>query len=154
MPFRSFLVTIKNSTSHVWDRGNVVLGRGVWSENGIPAEHIPRNGHDADDNPVPGTDWFMSETDGFGTGTEGWIDYTTRGIAGTLRIHWNNPTIGTNEFSAGGPPQFVYLWGDPGGTQAEITLRIEVPDAPLKEKEPADKTAFRGTAPKPLMPQY
>jgi hypothetical protein len=141
------LVTVNNFTGHVWDRSNVVLGGGIWSENGIPSEHWPKVHLDADGNVVPGEDWFMSESGGFATGTEGWVDYTTQGIAGTLRIHWNNPFAGGNEFTAVGPPQFAYGWGDPGGSDAHIDLHIGLPTAPPKEKKSASPTAFRGTAP-------
>ena len=148
MAFRSFLVSVANFTGKTWDRGAVQLLHGMWSENGIPAEHWQKVTLDGDGNPVPGTDWFMSESDGFGTGTEGVVEYTAQGV-GTLRIHWDNLAIGSNSFSADGPPRFAYIWGDPGGSDARIDLTIKLPTAPEPLRKPtADPKAFTGTAPR------
>lgn len=125
MAARSFFVSVKNFTGKKWDRGALVLNHGVWSENGIPSEHWLAAHFDDAGDLVPGEDWFMSESNGFATGTEGSVEYTSQGIAGTLHIHWNNPFVGGNEFTAIGPTQFTYNWGDPGGNDANITLRIE-----------------------------
>jgi hypothetical protein len=125
MAARTFFVSVQNFTGKVWDRVDVGLSHGAWSENGIPSEHWLKVSLDDDGNVVPGEDWFMSESDGFATGTEGFVDYTAQGVAGTLHIHWNNPFVGGNEFTAAGPNQFHYFWGDPGGTDANINLVIQ-----------------------------
>jgi hypothetical protein len=126
MATRSFFVSIKNFTGKIWDRGDVSLPHGKWTEpNGFPSEHVPKNHLDESGDVVPGTDWFEAESDGFATGVEGFVEYTSQGVAGTLRIHFNNPFIGGNEFTANGPSQFTYNWGDPGGSDANITLQIQ-----------------------------
>ena len=123
---RSFFVSIKNFTGKTWDRGDVRLPHGMWTEpNGFPSEHIAKAHFDDAGDLVPGEDWFESESDGFATGTEGFVEYTAQGTAGTLRIHFNNPFVGGNEFTANGPNQFTYGWGDPGGSNANITLQIQ-----------------------------
>ena len=143
MAARTFRVTILNNTTHVWDRDNFGLMAGIWSGTAIPSEHVPRFGFDGEGNPVPGVDWFQSDSDGILTGTEGFVDYLTQGIAGTLHIHWNNPFSGHNSFTASGPLQFNYFWGDPGGNDARITLRIERRMGDLREKTEAEVASSR-----------
>jgi hypothetical protein len=125
MADRTFLISIKNLTGRTWDRQDVGLNWGVWSQDGLPSEHWGPAHFDDSGDVVPGTDWFMSESDGFATGTEGWVDYTSQGLAGTLHIHWNNPFVGGNQFTASGPDGINYNWGDPGGNHASIELQIE-----------------------------
>jgi hypothetical protein len=148
MATRSFLVSILNSVLAPWHRTGLNLIHGVWSQgsDGIPSEVIPA-AHVQGIHIVPGDDWFMSESDGFATGTEGWVDYMMDGVDGTLRIYWDNPFAGGNRFTASGPRDFTYNWGDPGGSDAHVTLRIESAGARVaRDKKAATASSARATA--------
>jgi hypothetical protein len=47
---------------------------------------------------------FSMESNGFATGCEGYATYRMDGVAGTLRLHFNNPYIGGNDYSATSTP--------------------------------------------------
>lgn len=124
MAARSFSVTLQNWTGRTWQRSDVRLLHGEWSNSGQlqPADILNPLHLDGEGDARPGLVFFESESDGFATGTEGTVNYTT--AEGTVSIHWNNPFVGGNEFSANGPDRFAYFWGDPGGNNANIVLDI------------------------------
>jgi len=95
MATRSFLVTLINSVLQRWDRAGLQLLHGEWSKgaDGIPSEHIPA-AHIQGIHIIPGDDWFMSDSGGGAKGTEGWVEYTTQGVNGTLHIYWDNRQSG------------------------------------------------------------
>jgi hypothetical protein len=79
---------------------------------------------------------WMSESDGFATGTEGRVVYqiqTDEGeLVGQLRLGWDNPFVGSNEYSESVSPQatsattpgfsVVHVGG--GGDNAEVTFEL------------------------------
>lgn len=124
MAARSFSITIQNWTGRQWQRSDVRLLHGEWSQQGQlqPPDTINKLHLNDEGDARPGVVFFESESDGFATGTEGTVNYTT--AEGTVILHWNNPFVGGNEFTARGPDQFAYFWGDPGGNDASIVLDI------------------------------
>ena len=125
MAQRSFSITVVNNTGRNWTRDIMELNGGVWSNNELetPPKDIPRVSLNGDGNVQSGMGFFESESDGVATGTEGFVDYNSdRGEK--LHIYWDNPYVGGNSFNASVPNLHLY-WGDPGGNNANITLRIE-----------------------------
>src|SRR3712207_44308 len=79
-------------------------------------------------------DW-ESESNGFATGTEGRVTYQIEDVdgkrIGELRLHWNNPFVGSNEYHESVSPaaasptddgfSVVHLGGD--GNNASVTFQ-------------------------------
>ena len=85
------------------------LQHGIWGTN--PPPRIE-----------PGTvaQW-VAESDGFATGTEGtvWYRLDTPGSTGLVRLHWDNPFVGSNNFDQSGPEVVsVVRIGDGSGNDA------------------------------------
>ncbi len=124
MAARSFLITVENYTGKVWRRTNLGLPHGEWSNGGgmVPAETIPKLSLDGDGNAVPGVIQFGSESDGFATGTEGFVDYQSD--AGNMHIGWDDPFVGSNGFGVGVPDGYKEEHGDISGNNANVTVAI------------------------------
>ncbi|MEH1980494.1 MAG: aegerolysin family protein [Nostoc sp.] len=77
MAARSFFISVRNYTGRSWKREGLGLSHGEWSNNqkSIPPEHISKLTLDRDGDAIPGTISFESESGGFATGTEGFVDY-------------------------------------------------------------------------------
>lgn len=64
---------------------------------------------------------WVAESDGVATGTEGtvWYRLDAPGSTGLVRLHWDNPFIGSNNFDQSGPPVVtVTRVGDGSGDDA------------------------------------
>ena len=125
MAERSFSVTVENLTGKQWRRSNLSLPHGEWSNEGglVPPENIPPVSINTDGDAQPGVIFFEGESDGFLTGVEGYVDYTSDGV-GTIKIHFDNPWAGGNTFTAVGPGSLRLDWGNASGNQASVTLTI------------------------------
>ena len=113
---RSFAITLRNVTPLTLTRANMNLAHGEWSNagNDVPPQEIgPMN--------VNGAYW-SSESDGFATGTEGWVTYNTS--AGECLISWNNPFVGSNGFGAAAPAGFKFVPPEPdiGGGNVSVDI--------------------------------
>jgi Aegerolysin len=129
MAARSFSVSITNFLGGgPWKRTGINLDHGVWSENNarIPPETIPAVSLDDDGNAVPGLAFFEAESQGVATGCEGSVDYHNDRF-GDMHIFFDNPFIGGNQFSVAPNAGVNFFWGDPGGNDAHIDLRIVRP---------------------------
>lgn len=131
MAARSFLITVENSVRRLWKRTDLGLKHGVWSNGGalVPPEQIDPSTVDADGDSVPSRVQFGSESSGFATGTEGWVQYEspptgTQPLA-TLRIEWVNPYIGSNRFYVTVPsPPYTASPDAIGGKNAVTTVVV------------------------------
>jgi hypothetical protein len=65
---------------------------------------------------APGaTGELFAESNGFMTGTEGYVIYRVDGVPGEAKFYWDNPFAGSNTASASGPAGFVATYiGDKG----------------------------------------
>ena len=124
MAARSFLITVQNFTGKLWQRSNLGLSGGEWSNGGglVPPEQILKISLDDDGNAIPGVVQFGSESDGFATGTEGFVQYESD--IGTFYIGWNNPFVGSNGFGVAVPDGFRAEYGDISGNNANVTVTI------------------------------
>jgi hypothetical protein len=120
MAERSFSITVFNWTGTVWNRTNMGLSHGIWSDSFEPPEQLPKVSLNDNGDAQPGVAFFESE--GGMEGTQGFADYD--GPVGPLHIEWDNPFIGSNHFSASAAGVFALGWGDPGGNNAHIDLTI------------------------------
>jgi subtilisin family serine protease len=111
---RTFAITLRNLSGLALRRTNIALNHGVFSGNGsaVPPEHIPNNTKA----------WWESYGDGFATGTEGSVTYTTD--AGEVVIHWNNPFVGSNGLGIGHPPSMFVEHGSIDRDNAEVTITL------------------------------
>eukprot|EP01084_Bolivina_argentea_P155125 270359_1 len=89
---RSVGVRIENKTSVSFFRDGYSLSHGVWT-NYAPQEIAPNS-----------TVKFMSESNGFMTGTEGYVYYKAKGEK--IWLKWNNPYAGGNTFNHYGSSSF------------------------------------------------
>lgn len=127
---RSFLITVENSTGRVWNRTDLGLSHGIWSGGGglVPPEQIDKASLDEDGNPVPGLAQFGSESSGFATGTEGFVEYeskpTLRLPLATMRIEWVNPYVGSNRFYVTVSAGYRGTYRDIKGNNASPTVTI------------------------------
>jgi Aegerolysin len=130
MAERSFEVTVSNMTGRTWTRTGMDLAHGIWENNGaaVPPETIPRLTIDDDGTPKPGVGFFGSESNGFGTGTEGSAHYVSdRGEH--LDLFWDDPFVGSNTFTVNAAPLRA-CFGNISGNNAHVTVRIQSPSAP------------------------
>lgn len=99
MAARSVRIIFKNLTTDSLTRKSMGLSHGIWSDNDSdsPPETItPKN-----------SVMWESESDGFATGTEGFVSYKSDSWNGhLLTIKWDNPFVGSNEFSVDPPPGY------------------------------------------------
>lgn len=128
MAARSFLITVENLTGRLWKRTNLGRSHGVWSNGGalIPPEQINKVKLDDDGNIVPGRAQFGSESSGFTTGTEGFVEYASDPPlpGGNLRIDWVNRYVGSNRFYVPVPTGYRCDYGSIKGNNAEVTVHI------------------------------
>ncbi|MFD9126876.1 hypothetical protein [Kitasatospora sp. NPDC059571] len=118
MAERSFGIKVRNFSGLDLTRKSIELPHGQWSGNGgsVPPEFIPQGGTAA----------WESESDGFGTGTEGRAIYLSD--AGEFYIHWDNPFVGSNSFDVNVPPGFSRTFGDISGNNVWVKLVFESPE--------------------------
>lgn len=100
---RSVHVIIKNNSNHALFNAHWELSHGIVTSK--PPGRID-----------PGGIGEMSaESNGFATGTEGFVRYHVQGVSGDAQFNWDNPFVGNNSASGSGPPGYaVQLIGDKG----------------------------------------
>ncbi|MFC8797841.1 hypothetical protein ACFT2C_08910 [Promicromonospora sp. NPDC057138] len=116
MAARSYLIQLTNLTGLALrlDPEKTELIRGRWTD--APPDVIGNSS----------TAHFGSESDGFMTGTEGRVTYTSS--SGDFLIYWDNPFVGADETSVQTPPGFTASKEDSGGDNA--TLKVVLYAAP------------------------
>ncbi len=118
MAVRSFAIRLRNLTDLDLHRKDLHLDHGEWSngEKDVPPEEIG-----------PGkTAAWQSESDGFGTGTEGWVLYGSD--AGDVRVYWDDPYFGSNGFRVDLPAGYTQTHTDISGNNAAVKVVLEPPD--------------------------
>jgi Aegerolysin len=125
MAARSVYIDIVNLAGS-WNRSNAGLSHGAWGDNEgfVPPEIIVRPTVDDDGNVSPGTAAFESESDGFMTGVQGFVEYVKKGTDGTLRIDWDNPYLGANSFSVTAPEGVRATYEQHGGNDVSYHILI------------------------------
>ncbi|WP_165953752.1 aegerolysin family protein [Streptomyces sp. 8K308] len=112
MAARSYDISIVNLTNMELTREKSHLDHGVWSGEG--SETPP-------DKIAPGeTVHFGSESQGFMTGTEGYVTYGSP--AGDFTVYWDNPYVGSDSSSATCPSGYEKVKSDSAGNNA--TLKV------------------------------
>lgn len=109
---RSTRVTVVNKTTVEWTRVDAVLSHGTWTSQ--PPQTLAAN--------ASGT--WQSESNGFLTGTEGWVVYGTE--VGQVEIYWNNPFSGSNNYKCRTPPSSGYSCRVTGGSGNNASATFEV----------------------------
>jgi len=100
--FRSVVVTLENRTPFALYLQDSGTKHGIWTKDRSPPDFIP---------PYSVATW-SSESEGFVTGTEAWVQYSVRGdeslpsyghmLGGTgfrFQMNWDNPAGGSNSVS-------------------------------------------------------
>jgi hypothetical protein len=112
MAQRSTQIIFANLTNLTFQRGEIHLDHGIWTEGALPPETIP---------PVKRVHW-ESESQGFATGTEGHVRY--KSPIGELYIYWDNPYVGSNDYRVEVPKGYKCdkVGGDGNNATYSITL--------------------------------
>lgn len=107
-------ITLHNFTDVKLGRKNFGLSHGMWKKNSnaVPPEIVEAYQSVS----------FGSESDGFATGTEGHVVYTSN--QGDFHIGWNNPFVGSNGFGVAVPPGFRGIHTDISGNNANVEVFI------------------------------
>ncbi|MER8042109.1 Crystal protein ET79 [Streptomyces sp. NPDC094032] len=110
---RSTNVTLVNKTGQnlvkTWEK----LDHGCWTTNMLPPDNIP-NGKSPS---------WASESCGFATGTEGRANYALPG--GEIKLHWNNPYVGSNSYECVVPSGYSCYRSGGGGDNASVTFTVQ-----------------------------
>jgi hypothetical protein len=124
MADRSASITVQNWTGKTWRKTNTSLPHGEWSHGGdlTPPDEIPPVSLDGDGDPRPGMVYFEAESQGFATGVEGTVNYTSP--FGDISIYFDNPWWGTDSFSVTGPDSLSLTWDTFTGNNASTTVVI------------------------------
>ncbi|MEV5575085.1 aegerolysin family protein [Spirillospora sp. NPDC052269] len=113
---RSTEIWFTNNTGCELRLANADLDHGIWTV--YPLYSISPGG---------GGHW-MSESDGFMTGTEGRVRYNLFGGCENkvLRIHWNNPYVGSNSYDCDDSSSGIRcgFWGG-SGNNAVVTVTAD-----------------------------
>lgn len=92
---RSTRVRIKNNTEYTMTFVGLTATHGIIS--GQPTTQI-----------TAGTvGELFAESNGFMTGTEGWVKYRLEGFPGEAKFHWDNPFLGSNSADGLGPDGYA-----------------------------------------------
>ena len=114
MAARSTRFVFYNDSDTTLYRTGGGLDHGIWTRQ--PPPSIP---------PLTNANW-ESESNGFMTGTEGYVDYDIRlasgESAGTCHVYWDNPFIGSNEYEEKTPATFRVKRQGGGGDNAVVRL--------------------------------
>jgi Aegerolysin len=110
---RSMEIIVKNRSGLELIRtDDYHLDHGAWTDGDFPPESIPNRS----------TATWGSESDGFATGTEGHVMYSSS--AGNFRFYWDNPFVGSNGFSVDTPPGHSYHNSDISGDNAVVRVTV------------------------------
>jgi hypothetical protein len=111
---RSTYVSLTNASGSLLTRTNAQLHWGIWSTNMLPPSIVQ-----------PGvTGKWMSESDGFMTGTEGEVTFSLVGASNPVKVHWNNPYWGSNSYSCSAPDGYTCTWQGGGGNNATVSFTL------------------------------
>ncbi|GGX14637.1 aegerolysin family protein [Aquimarina muelleri] len=116
MSARSTTVKLQNTTSDLIKLTDASLSHGVWSSNQYPPSTISANSDGS----------WMSESDGFMTGTEGTVTYQLPNGIGSIVITWDNPYVGSNSYSMKAPAGFEINKSGGSGDNAVVTFTLSV----------------------------
>ncbi|MEV6209598.1 aegerolysin family protein [Kitasatospora sp. NPDC051914] len=100
---RSVSVKFNNWTGCTLTREEWGLNHGIWAQE--PPVRIYDQGQGS----------WASESNGFATGTEGWARFFSENCADPvlngrlLRVHWNNPYVGSNSYDSTGTDLKFYV---------------------------------------------
>lgn len=126
MAARSTTVIFANNTNHLIRKVSEDLSHGEWSNE--PPNDIP-----------PGAQVVWgSESNGFATGTEGWVRYRVTPNntdldlvpdpfpdSETIYVYWDNPFVGSNSYNTSAlSPYIVTQQGDGSGDNATVTFSL------------------------------
>ncbi|MGQ9372122.1 aegerolysin family protein [Azospirillum sp. ST 5-10] len=115
MSARSVTATVRNNTNDTLVLNSAKLDHGIWSENQYPPSTI-----------APGaTGSWMAESDGFMTGVEGTVTYLV-GSAGVSSFYFDNPYVGSNEYSASAPKGFQVVTNGTSGDNSTVSYTLAV----------------------------
>jgi hypothetical protein len=101
-------------------RQGMGLGGGIWSYGGasVPPEYVAAGTSVA----------FGSESDGFMTGTDGWVTYATTRADGATKgqftLRWSNPFFGRNSVGCDVPAGIFCGVSDTSGNNATVTVTV------------------------------
>jgi hypothetical protein len=112
MAARSYDVSITNNTGEKLTRTSASLDHGIWSQDGTrtPPDTIP-----------PGeTIKFGNESEGFLTGAEGHVKYTSS--AGDFTVYWENRQVAPNASRVSCPDGIHRSVQDTKGNNAFLTV--------------------------------
>ena len=112
MAARSVKVLFRNYSNKKLIKIDEGLDHGIWVS-------TPPNSID----PTQTADW-KSESAGFMTGTEGWVIYRPEGVGKDIRLHWDNPFVGSNSYDESAPPGYLVGHAGGDGNDAEVEFRI------------------------------
>jgi hypothetical protein len=96
------------------NRTGMGLSHGIWEGNGalVPPESLPYG--------VTAT--FGSESNGFMTGTEGYVTYGS--TLGDITLRWDNPYIGRNSVTCNAPAGVQCFTSDTSGNNADVHVTV------------------------------
>ncbi|MEZ5844637.1 MAG: aegerolysin family protein [Hyphomicrobiaceae bacterium] len=94
---RSVQLHFQNATQATLNIVTNKLLWGKWSTQDKPPQVVKSNGKVQ----------FGSESDGFMTGTEGYVEFAMTTEPGIVRISWDNPFFGSNSGSCSAPKGYV-----------------------------------------------
>jgi Aegerolysin len=119
MAARSFTIKIQNLSGQTLERTGMSLSWGIWADN---------NGETPPEQLKPGaTATFGAESDGMATGCEGQVVYGSD--AGNWTIYFDNPYVGSNQFSVATPPGYPPAsYGDISGNDATVRVILVPPE--------------------------
>lgn len=114
MASRSVQVHFKNTTDSVMTLKKSALDHGIWSQDNHPPETIEGGDQNVQ---------WGSESDGFMTGTEGYVTYIL-GSGGEVTLKWDNPYLGANSYSSSTPAGYScqYAGGHENNSNVTFTL--------------------------------
>ena len=122
---RSITAVLSNKTDATLERRHCTLDHGAWTN--FPPEKIQPHGSGS----------WLTESDGFMTGTEGKISYTIvmekaggqKETLGQVTLHWDNPYAGSNSFDAtvtANAYEAVHTGGSGFNATVEWTFQVKV----------------------------
>lgn len=115
---RSTVVSFVNYTNAKLVRKTWTMNHGEWTANRLPPEAIPGQTR---------KEWG-SESDGFATGTEASVVYSSP--SGDITVYWDNPYVGSNSYNCNAPSSYICRRtdGTGGGDNAwvEFTLNMRL----------------------------
>ncbi len=92
-----------------------------------------------------GTGDLFAESNGFATGTEGYVVYRVEGVAGEAQFNWDNPFVGSNSASASAPAGFHAGQIGDKGNRTLVFFSIAPVSQPVSACNPAWVLGHLGT---------